>query len=213
MPIPVLSYPLDPTGTSPNNLIVNEPKSLPNRLIRAIATNYGAFYSESLVVKDLANNRVLTRGVSYECSELHEVLSQIYLKEIHAVILITDPTVSSNVSITYQCVGGEYSRSFEAVANMLTALSIDDRPADYNRLINLPNAFQPAMHLHDVGDVYGFEFLVNALERLTSAILTGDNASHDRIYAYIDSRLANRSIESNTIFSENRDEWYFFSQM
>lgn len=214
MPNPIITYPLDPTGLSPGNKIPNEPKTLVNRTVRAVAPNYGAFYTESLVVRDVTNNRTLTRGISYQCVELYEVLSQIYLKEICAVILITDPSVSSNITITYQCVGGEYSTSSEAIVSMLHALSLDDRPADYNLLINLPSeGFQPTLHLHDVGDVYGFEFLVMGLERLTSAVLTGDNASHDRIYQYIDSKLSGFSPNSNTIFSSNLDELYFFSQL
>lgn len=213
MPIPVIRYPLDPTGSSPDNLVVAEPHTLINRAIRPVATSYGAFFTDNLVVRDVTNNRNLVRGISYECAELYEVLSQIYLKEICAVILITDPSVSSNITVTYQCLGGEYSTSSEAIVNMLNALSIDNRPAEWGNLINLPPAFNPALHLHDVGDVYGFEYIVTALERLASAVLTGDNASHDRIYQYIDSRLSGISQDTDTTYSSNLDELYFFSQL
>lgn len=212
MPIPVIRYPLDPTGLSPDNLVSHEQKTMVNRAVRAIAPNYGAFFTESLVVRDITNNRTLIRGVSYQCAELYEVLSQVYLKEICAVILITDVSVSSEIEISYQCLGGEYSTSSEAIVSMLNALSIDDRPANWGTLINLPDAFNPAMHLHDIGDVFGFEYLVNSIERLTSAVLTGDNASHNRIYEYIDSKLAGQSKNTNTVFSNNLDELYFFSQ-
>jgi hypothetical protein len=40
--------------------------------------------------------------------------------------------------------------------------------------------------LHDIGDVYGFEYLVHAIDRVRDAIEVGDTAQYDQIYAYID---------------------------
>ncbi len=189
MPTPqVIRYPLDPTGTSPDNLVSDEPHALPARQKRAIAPQYGAFYTESIVVVDAATNTPLTKGVQYYPAELYEVPTGMFGKEVCAIILITDPSVSANVKITYQAVGGEYSRSAQAIIQQIEALNLDDRPVEWGSIINKPSEYPPSHHLHDLGDIYGFEYMVHALDRIRAAILMGDDVSHDAIYQYIDAR-------------------------
>jgi hypothetical protein len=189
MPTPqVIRYPLDPTGTSPDNLVSDEPHALVARQTRAIAPEYGAFYTESLVVTDVSNNQILEKGVQYFAAELYEVPTGMFGKEVCAIILITDPSVSANVKLTYQCVGGEYSRSATAIIQQIEALNLDDRPVEWGAIINKPSEYPPSHHLHDIGDIYGFEYQVHALDRIRDAILMGDAVSHDTIYQYIDAR-------------------------
>ena len=189
MPTPnVIRYPLDPTGTSPDNLVADEPHALPARQIRALAPQYGAFYTESVVVVDAATNQPLVKGVQYYPAELYEVPTGMFGKEVCAIILINDPSVSANVKVTYQAVGGEYSRSATAIIQQIEALNLDDRPVEWGSIINKPSEYPPSHHLHDLGDVYGFEYMVHALDRIRAAILMGDDVSHDTIYQYIDQR-------------------------
>lgn len=189
MPTPqVIRYPLDPTGTNPDNLVADEPHALVARQTRAIAPEYGAFYTESMVITDVSNNQILEKGVQYFAAELYEVPTGMFGKEVCAIILITDPSVSANVKLTYQCVGGEYSRSATAIIQQIEALNLDDRPVEWGAIINKPSEYPPSHHLHDLGDIYGFEYQVHALDRIRAAILMGDDASHDTIYQYIDAR-------------------------
>ena len=112
MPTPqVIRYPLDPTGVSPDNLVSGELHTMVQRQTRAIATEYGAFYTNSLQVRDTSNNQLLVAGTHYYPAELYELPTARYGKEVCAIIVITDPTVSDQVSLQYQCVGGEFSTS------------------------------------------------------------------------------------------------------
>jgi hypothetical protein len=184
----VIRYPLDPTGTNPDNLISDEPHTLPARQIRALAPDNGAFYTESIVVTDTSNNQVLVKGVQYNAAELYEVPTGMFGKEVCAILLITDPSVSNTVKITYQAIGGEYSRSAQAIIQQIENLSLDDRPVQWGSIIDKPSEYPPSHHLHDLGDIYGFEYMVHALDRIRAAIEMGDAASHDTIYQYIDAR-------------------------
>lgn len=206
MPPVILRYPLDPTGVSLDNLVSGEPHVLPNRTTRVVATSYGAFFADSLRVFDITNNRELVRGISFQAVEMYELPSAKFGKEICAVVLITDQTVSSEVSLTYQALGGDFSLSADAVVRMFESLAIDNRPVAYPSIINLPAEFPPVHHLHDIGDVYGFEYMVHALERIVEAIRYGDTGSHDRIYRYIDSNGGS----GGGVGSE--DEIMFYSQ-
>jgi hypothetical protein len=155
-----------------------------------IAPTYGAFYTQSLSMVDLATGQTVTKGVSYIAIEMYEVPSAKFGKEVCSLILITDPAVSNNVAITYQAVGGEFTSSTEAILAQIAALNLDDRPVNWGSIIDKPSAYPPSHHLHDIGDVYGFEYMVHALERIRVAIEQGDTASHDEIYRYVDAAVA-----------------------
>lgn len=191
-------YPLDPTGVSPDNLVVGEQHTLPNRTIRAFAPLYGAFFTESLVLRDRTTGQVLVRNTQYRAAELYEFPTGRWGKEICGIILVTDPTVSNDVEVQYQALGGEYSTNMDAIINMFNEAMLD-RPVAWPDIIGKPDEFNPAAHFHDAGDIYGFEYVVNALERLRQAILTGDAASHDEILKYVDRQDADIRADMDVI--------------
>lgn len=186
----ITRYPLDPTGVSSSNLVMGEPHTMPRRRVRAIALQSGAFFTDSIHVFDATTNVELTRGVQYYAAELYELPSAKYGKEICAIVVITDETVGDDVVVNYQALGGEYSNSMTAVIQQIERLALDQRPVGWGNLIDRPDQFPPSHHLHDVGDVFGFEYVVHAIDRVRSAILMGDDVSHDVIYAYIDAAIA-----------------------
>lgn len=194
-----LRYPLDPTGVNPDNKIVGEIHTLPNRTVRAVAPGYGSFFDESVVVRDVATGLPLVKGVQFVSTEMLEFPTGRYGKEIDGIILIKDSTVSSNIEIDYQTLGGAYSTNSDAIIAMLNSANLDDRPVAWGDIIGKPDAFVPAMHYHDIGDIYGFEYVVHAIERVREAILIGDDASHDQIYRYIDSTFAQLDTHITTV--------------
>lgn len=185
-----LRYPFDPTGTSPANLVVNEEHTLPARNIRAVAPLHGGYYTESLVVVDASNNQTLTKGVDYDVAEFYQMASSRTGKEVCCVILITNAAVSNQVLITYQAVGGEFSTSAEVIEQLLEALNLDNRPVTWPSILNRPSEFTPSQHLHDVGDIFGFEYHVHALERIVRALEIGDDRQHEALLAYFDAKFA-----------------------
>ena len=108
MDLPLLQYPLDPTGKNPDNLVHGEIHNLPNRNIRAIAPTYGAFFTEDLKVVDNVTQVELIKGTQYVTVDLVQTATEVYGKEICSVILIIDKNVNSSVLITYQALGGMY---------------------------------------------------------------------------------------------------------
>lgn len=183
-----IRYPEDRTGESQANRVKNEPHQLPSRNVRAIAPLHGPFYVHNLTVRDKSNNRVLKRGVDFEVGEFYDIPSARSSKTVCAIILITNRQVSSLVEIDYNVYGGEFSYSVQALIDMINALELDNRPVEWPNIIGIPDEFNPAPHLHDLGDLYGFEYLVSILDRVREAILIGDAAHHDAILDYIDKR-------------------------
>jgi PKD repeat protein len=186
MSTPVIRYPLDLTGRSPDNLITSEPHAISTNGNRAFVPRYGPFYAKSLRVYRQSTGQLLTRGTHYKPAQLFVDASLKVGQEINSLIIITDASIGNDFFIDYQVLGGDYSTSVFAIQQMLNSLSLDNRPIDYGELIGTPEQFPPAPHLHDVGDTYGWEYVVSQLEAVRRAILYGDEQSHAAIYQYVD---------------------------
>jgi hypothetical protein len=207
MPPVIIRYPLDPTGSNPDNFVQGEAHTLSVRTVRAIAPTYGAFYTSTLRIFDPQNgNRELVRNIHYRVSELYEIPTAKYGQEICAIILIVDESVGSTVNINYQALGGDFSTAATAIVHMLETVALDNRPVAWPNLMHVPEEFPPTMHLHDAGDLYGFEYLVHAIERLTNVIQFGDAISHEKFYTYVDQKVGDSGLG-------NQDELYFLSQI
>jgi hypothetical protein len=188
-PVPI-KFALDTSGISPANLVKDEPRTLRDAAVRVLSTRYGAFYTDSLAIVDTATNRSLTRGRDFYATMMSQIPTEQYGKEVCSVIIITDPTCGANVKISYQALGGEYSYSAEAIEQMVATLNLDKRPVKWGAIIGKPDGgFTPAPHLHDSGDIYGMEYVVSALERITQAIQLGSAAGEGFIFSYIDAQL------------------------
>lgn len=182
----VIKYPLDLTGKSPNNLVLGEIHELPVGVNRAIATNYGPFYTQGLVVRELPSGKVLQPNLQYKAVQLYEEATMRSGLEVCAIIVITDTSVASSVELDYQVVGGEFSSSVYAIQQLIASLDLDSRPVSWGEVLGKPSEFPPTEHLHDIGDLYGFEYVVAALESIRQAILQGDEASHEELRKYAD---------------------------
>ena len=200
--LPLVQYALDSTGKNSDNAIHGEIQTLVDRTVRAFAPTYSPFFTANLVVRDNATGQVLTRGVDYECVELFQTLSLKWGAEICGVILITNTTVSSTVNYDYQTVGGPYVHSADLLVNLINSMENDNRSVAWPDILNKPTEFNPVKHLHDIGDTYGFEYVVQELERITRAITLVDNTYLDSILTYIDSRLSEKSTSTDNTLSQ-----------
>lgn len=165
---------LDLVGNNVSNFIQDEPHTLSNKQVRSIAPKLGAFYAYSVIVRDGAT--ILARGVDYQIVELHQEATLRTGKEISSVILVINFSVSSNVTVSYQALGGHYTRSDAAIANLYQSVITDNRSVNWTNIFNKPTEFTPAIHRHLLDDVYGFEPIVDYLERIKKAITLGQTS-------------------------------------
>lgn len=171
----IIKYPLDLSGQNPTNRVINEYHELPDEEVnRIFCLDYGPFYTAGLVVTELQTQRVLTLNVDYV--PMH-VIPQPTMRsglEVCAAIAIINTSVTTEVTVTAHMVGGEYTRLTEVIIRLLDELSLDAGPIQYGDLIGLPSEFLPSGHIHDLGDLYGFEYMVDALYKVRDAILVGN---------------------------------------
>ena len=177
----IIKYPLDLTGTNPDNLVSNEPHTAPRETARGFGVNYGAFYTKSVRITHTATGRTLVKGTDYICLELIEDAFRASGQEVCAAIQIINEQLDGEFLVTYQAIGGEFSTSVDVITELLIALALDNRPVKWGDILGLPEAYPPSSHLHSVDDLYGFEYMVEALERIRSAILLGDYYDYEEI--------------------------------
>lgn len=198
-------YPRDPTGLSKDNYVENEPYLLSNKKYRIIIPKYGAYFKGSLSLFDTLRNVPLFVNIDYIESDIDELPTSLYNKEICRSITIINKDVSNQGLVSYQVLGGEYSTSMEVMLNLINLLEIDNRPVDYKNINFLPDGFNPAPHMHDIGDGYGFEYLVAAINRLNKIMLMGLDLKKDNLLDYIDNVMG-----SNGYANLGRNKAYNF---
>jgi hypothetical protein len=184
MSTPNLVLPLDPTGSASSNLIQNEVHSIGTVGTRAFPLNYGLFFRDSVVVKDLTSGLTLTKDVQYYPAEMDLDSSVAYGQQVDAVILIVDTTVSNQVSVTYQAVGGINSLNSVAAQAALAGLDLNDAPVTWDEVQAKQSVYPPAPHKHHADDVFGTEYLVSATDTLGKAITQGQGAAQEALLAY-----------------------------
>jgi hypothetical protein len=189
MPLPLIRYGLDLTGINRDNFVTNEIHDLAPRRNRAAAPTYGAYFADSLVVTETTTNRVLTRGIHYVPIELYQTLSLTTGKDVFGALLVIDVAVISPISINYQVVGGEYSRSTQPLIDLLNKIPDDRQDYSWFDVLNKPETFNPAPHFHPLGDGVGFEYVVYALERIRNAIIWADSPMYQNLINYINDTL------------------------
>lgn len=185
MPLPIVRYPLDPTGINPDNRVHGEIHNLSTRPIRGVAPTFGPFFTESLVVYDDTTNNLLVRGEDYQCVELLQEATVKFGKEICSLILILNESVSVVVRINYQVLGGLYQNNASNVINMYETYILDNRPVDWLNVLNKPLQYPPALHNHLLQDIWGFEPVVVALERIRNALILSDVPAFEALIAWV----------------------------
>lgn len=163
----------DPTGVAAANKITNDLIELPAVMTnRAIVLKFGMFYVKSLVLKK-EDGTPLVKWVDYRpvvpSSKTYNDLRTNSGKDVAAWIMIDTP-YEGRVIAEYQAIGWYEGMSNEDMIDILTAVANDRRPYYWENIKDLPLAFPPAFHLHNVSDFYNWYYATQAMLRYASAL-------------------------------------------
>jgi hypothetical protein len=61
----------------------------------------------------------------------------------------------------------------------------DNRTVNWEDVVNKPLQYPPALHNHFLNDIYGFEYVVVALERIRNAIILSDVPAFESVIDYV----------------------------
>lgn len=158
-------YPLDLTGNHPDNRVMAEVHSITpqERIFNVMA---GAFYTESVQITYLGE-----RLTAHEDFRFHRVVEDAIRqsgKDVAMLIEITDKSVSGDIEVRYQAVGGEFQNIHESLVEMLENYKHDARGTFYKDIIEKPRFFEPVRHLTSIYDIYGLNPIAGPLNELVS---------------------------------------------
>lgn len=198
-------YELDYTGVNKDNLVAGELHSPENYDIRSIAPIYGPYFTDTLKVYNAATGDLLFRNISYQCVDVVGVAAAKSGKEVCTIILLTDKSIRS-VNITYQALGGPYEQRYEAIRLLMENLNLTKDLVTWRDIVDKPSSFNPTMHLHAIGDVVGFEYMIAALEQIKNAIILGDDNQHMEIFNQLNNtKNIIDNIQNNPLISLTND--------
>jgi len=158
-------YPLDLTGNHPDNRVMAEVHSITpqERIFNVMA---GAFYTESIQITYLGEQLKV-----HEDFRFHRVVEDAIRqsgKDVAMLIEITDKSVSGDIEVRYQAVGGEFQNIHESLVDMLENYKHDARGTFYKDIIEKPRFFEPVRHLTSIYDIYGLNPIAGPLNELVS---------------------------------------------
>lgn len=162
--------PYDKTGKYTSNLIT-EPQKIKQGANRLIILGYISFFGDSLVITDFTNTTgVILNNTQYSKIEFDAEQTAFTGLEVYKGIIITDPNVGTNLSISYQAVGGVNNPNASILIPLVNSMTAPNKPSNWADIGNKPTLYQPGYHLTDAKNVYGFEYLTSSFNRLLSAI-------------------------------------------
>lgn len=158
-------YPLDLTGNHPDNRVMAEVHSITpqERIFNVMA---GAFYTESVQITYLGEQ--LTAHEDFRFHRVVEDAVRQSGKDVAMLIEITDKSVSGDIEVRYQAVGGEFQNIHESLVDMLENYKHDARGTFYKDIIEKPRFFEPVRHLTSIYDIYGLNPIAGPLNELVS---------------------------------------------
>lgn len=187
--MPQSIYQLDPTGTNPNNLITNDIFSVVPNQNTAIVPSQGLYYADSLIVNDNNTDVLLVRDVDYICIELSGEMTGKYGQEICNAILYLGTNGTTSVNLTYQCLGSLAGAEVPQMQQLLQNVTATKSQLDWFNLLNKPTLYTPNNHINMLSDIYGFEPVVYAIERLTDILKLQQVGNDQLIISYINNQL------------------------
>lgn len=171
-------FELDKTGTSLVNRKDKEVYTLPDTAgnsNRAISLLMGCFFTKNIEIFDGYTNVQLRKGVDFIITEVYTSLSIIFENEIAATVVITNPSVSRTVKVSYNFLGSLFSNTLTSISTRINqeARESELSPLQWN-LLNNVKTFIPSDYARQIGSGVGFETIVYGIESIRSTLLYGD---------------------------------------
>lgn len=187
MPDILFQYPLDLKGTMTSNDVTIPIVLGGGKVNRAFACPGGPFYADSVKIRPAsAPNTTYKRGTHYELIFAHPVYQKLAgNQEICMAIVITDPNVPTDINLSVHLVGGPQSANISAVKQALVEANLDDRVVAFKDLRNVPDTFAAAPSFKDLGDLFGFEYIITELSGIRDAINSGSTIQLEQIKVLI----------------------------
>lgn len=172
----VKTYPFDPTGENPENLVTGEEHILTGQNsqdFQIIVPRVGPYYFDSLRVSFRnpdGTPRHLTRGRDWVYSHKFMDATHSLASPVYASICFTDRRLTGTVVIDYQNLGGDWVINEHEIETMLADRMHNPPVTSWEQVIERPIRFPVIRHDFDVIDIHGPGHVIESLKQIEIAI-------------------------------------------
>lgn len=199
----LISHPLDPTGVNPNNRVSNEIQDNVDPTNGFITLEFGRYFSESIVIKETVSNTPLIKGVDFLTTDFDQKASLVTGKEICGSIIVIKNNIVPSYTITYQALGGDHGYSNENLLAVLQDKILPNYPVTWDQLEDKPTEFKAKPHLHDIREIYGFEYIAVVLGRIESGLRDGGYYSFSTLISYVEQSIHQLELDMIQYINDN----------
>lgn len=184
--------PLDQTGTSPSNYIVDELHTVSEshfRDFQFIVMNHSPFYVDRFKMVLIVNgvSRELVEDVDYSFALSYVTGTRVTGKNIYGAVTLHNLELNGLLKVSYQTVGGTQTLDRMAVLTDLADRAYNPRTTIWDIISGAPESFPPTPHYQDYKSFYGQEELVQSLGEIRDAILTNSSLTKEEIKKFLQS--------------------------
>lgn len=183
--------PLDYTGEATTNRVIGEVHEPKGNNLRVVVPYGGMFYTNNLKVYD-SSQKPLQREDDFECIFADQDISMCTPGlEVCGAIVLRPHVKTPSVSLNLNYVGSYHANYTKAIEQAIIDLDLDTRGADFRMLLNKPEYFTAGPHIEDIGNVYGFEYVLTALNRIRDTLVRSQAAETEALSKLLDDMFKN----------------------
>lgn len=132
------------------------------------------YFKESMVVRHVTSNRILTPGVDWQPGHLFDSASfetEWVRGGIYGSILLMDRSLVGQFELVeYQTLGGAWVLENTKLLEILSNRVQDPRTSTYEQVSGKPTVFPPTGHNHPIDDWTGMAETIGALDRINESL-------------------------------------------
>lgn len=169
-------YALDTTGSSVDNLIIDEEQFLTESNFKDYAyviPDFAPFFINSLKVIHIqtdGSRKELTEGLDYYPALQYIAATRSIGRELWGGISFTNRGIQGTVEITYQTLGGTWTGDRLYVLESLAERNYNPRIAYWDDVTDVQEIFPVINHEQSFDTIYGQDKLIEAIDRLTDKV-------------------------------------------
>ena len=172
-----VTYPLDIEGNSPSNLVTetHTVTQLNLAMYRIIIPVHAPFYITNFSIVHIGAGGAetpLDEGIDYAFCLPYEAASRSLQRMLKGGISIINPNSTGTYRVTYQCLGDKWSANRDHVLQALAASTYNPRQVYWDQVTDVQELFPPIRHTEDASTLKGMEDVIDAIDRLTLAMLS-----------------------------------------
>lgn len=182
-------YPIDYTGVSATNLVVNEVRTLSiglDPIYKNIVPAYAPYFLDNFVLGHVdsgGTSTTLIEGQDYIHVFQYLAATRSVGKVVYGGVHITNPAIEGTFTMSYQTIGGNWVGDRAAIVENIASNNYNPRQVSWDQVTDVQDIFPPEIHVQPITDVTRYSDLISAINTISTAI--GQNVDINPLIAHI----------------------------